>query len=447
MRNILIIIALIGVLNAGDREALLIGNYSYKYIDILENPKQSIKNLKKALIKLGFNVKDVYDLDSENLSAEVMSFRDRLKRDSIGFFYYSGHGCQLANQSYLIPTNVDTKEPSRIKYHSLSINELLDNLEQSKNRVNMLFLDACRDVPIGSRGGTKGLGQINNTPKGSLIVYATESGKTAQDNSLFIKELTNSIQQPNKKIWEIGNYLSNTIARKTGDKQIPEMFSKRLPSGLMLLSSDKDKFEPIVKRDIKYSLTINPTPSDAKVYIMNIIDRYKDGIKLKKGDYKIKVKLDGYFTKIFDIELESDKGYSVKLDEAKAVVSKSKWITPTNSICKANGGKLYKGVCDAKWKDAKKICSASGGRLPTFKELRKVITDCGGEIDASKKNKANKSYQQCYKAKGFISSIYWSSTTHAFNSSNAWVVNINYGYDNYYDEGFYYLVRCVRDGQ
>jgi hypothetical protein len=43
----------------------------------------------------------------------------------------------------------------------------------------MLFLDVCRDLPIGA--------------KGTLVVYATESGKVAEDNTLFINELTKTI--------------------------------------------------------------------------------------------------------------------------------------------------------------------------------------------------------------------------------------------------------------
>jgi hypothetical protein len=65
----------------------------------------------------------------------------------------------------------------------------------------------------------------------------------------------------------------------------------------------------------------------------------------------------------------------------------------------------------AKWKKAKEICRAKGGRLPTREELRKVVTDCGGEMkdDNSaewKRNKKNSSYQSCYKAKGFTSNGY-----------------------------------------
>ena len=176
---------IVGYLQADSKEALLIGNSDYRYITNLQNPKTSIQKLERALKKLDFHVTTLYNLDAENLSAEVERFRDRLSSNSIGFFYYSGHGCQLNHQSYLVPTNVDTKKASKIKYHALGVGELLDMLDSANNRVNMLFLDACRDVPVGSKGGTKGLGQISVTPKGTLVVYATEAGKVAEDSNLI----------------------------------------------------------------------------------------------------------------------------------------------------------------------------------------------------------------------------------------------------------------------
>ena len=44
-------------------------------------------------------------------------------------------------------------------------------------------------------------------------------------------------------------------------------------------------------------------------------------------------------------------------------------------------------------------------------------------------------------------SSYWTSTTYAYDSSNAWVVFFYYGYDYYYGKSNSHLVRCVRDGQ
>ena len=234
MRLILILLIISNLSYSQPRKALLIGNSDYRYIPNLIDPSAPISKLKEALDDLGFDVEVKYNLNAENLSAEVEKFADRLSRDSVGFFYYSGHGSQLKGVSYLIPTNVDTHKANKVRYHALSIDEVLSNLQRANNRVNMLFFDACRDVPVGTRGGTKGLGNPTNKPNGSLIVYATEAGKVAQDNTIFISELTKAIKQPNKEILQIGNSLSNSVAIQTNNAQIPEMYSKRLPSGFVL---------------------------------------------------------------------------------------------------------------------------------------------------------------------------------------------------------------------
>jgi hypothetical protein len=46
-----------------------------------------------------------------------------------------------------------------------------------------------------------------------------------------------------------------------------------------------------------------------------------------------------------------------------------------------------------------------------------------------------------------VSSIYWSSTTHASYSSRAWYVHFYNGYVSYYPKTYTYYVRCVRAGQ
>ena len=132
--------------------------------------------------------------------------------------------------------------------------------------------------------------------------------------------------------------------------------------------------------------------------------------------------------------------------------NKSKWITPSNSVCKSNGGEVDGDGCLADWEDAKNICSASGGRLPTIDELKKVVTDCGGEmkddtVEEWKRNQNNSNYQSCYKQKGFTSNYYWSSTTDASYTNYAWGVNFDNGYTNYGSKSDNGYVRCVRAGQ
>lgn len=49
--------------------------------------------------------------------------------------------------------------------------------------------------------------------------------------------------------------------------------------------------------------------------------------------------------------------------------------------------------------------------------------------------------------KKFNSSNYWSSTTNASDTSNAWNVNFNNGNDNWNNKTNSNYVRCVRDGE
>jgi formylglycine-generating enzyme required for sulfatase activity len=65
----------------------------------------------------------------------------------------------------------------------------------------------------------------------------------------------------------------------------------------------------------KVSLTINPYPSDSRVYIMKIKPRYRDGILLERGKYQIKVKRTGYYTKLITVDLQSDSSFDVSLDK------------------------------------------------------------------------------------------------------------------------------------
>ncbi len=130
----------------------------------------------------------------------------------------------------------------------------------------------------------------------------------------------------------------------------------------------------------------------------------------------------------------------------------SKWITPKDSVCRANGGKIDKnGECKVNWDNAKKICSVSRGYLPTIEELKKVVFDCGGLISLSSigkessKNKNSMHYQKCYKRKIFFNSnYYWSSTIIENYNDDAWNLNIFNGHINYLSKKSNLYLKCRR---
>jgi len=135
-----------------------------------------------------------------------------------------------------------------------------------------------------------------------------------------------------------------------------------------------------------------------------------------------------------------------------------KWVKPSRSVCEENGGNYhtyfesfdsgtkYKDLkytdCGATWENAKNICSASGAILPNIETLGAVITDCGGDWvsyynddgdnrdERTDKNRANESYQACYRERGFSPVSYWSSTTKdTSDSSSSWFVYFGNGSD------------------
>ena len=96
------------------------------------------------------------------------------------------------------------------------------------------------------------------------------------------------------------------------------------------------------------------------------------------------------------------------------------------------------------WEDAVSYCkdlrlaSYKGWRLPELFELKTLVDRSWGY---------NPTINRTYFP-DTVSSFYWSSTTYASYTSDAWGVNFgNYLFDYYYNKYYSYYVRAVRGGQ
>lgn len=124
----------------------------------------------------------------------------------------------------------------------------------------------------------------------------------------------------------------------------------------------------------------------------------------------------------------------LRRDNSKEIVSdtSSKLMWQDNSEAKI----VYKN-----WNDAIEYCESllfsgyNDWRLPNINELLSIA-------DRTKYNPAINSVFS-----NVNSSDYWSSTTYASGTSNAWVVNFYYGNVDWLSKTYSYYVRCVRDGQ
>src|SRR5262249_33273154 len=114
------------------------------------------------------------------LIAEPAQDRQSASKESahtVGLFYFSGHGIQVNGENFLIPIGANIEKESEVKYTAVSAGKILDALEEAKNRVNLILIDACRDNPFakGWKSGDRGLAPMQ-AASGMLISYATAPG-------------------------------------------------------------------------------------------------------------------------------------------------------------------------------------------------------------------------------------------------------------------------------
>lgn len=189
---------------AEKRIALVIGNSSYSGSP-LKNPSNDARAMAAKLKRLGFDVVARENLRTRDIGTTLRDFRSRLQPGSVALFFYAGHGLQLKGINYLPTVDANISNEDDVPLNSININQLLDIMDDAKTRLNLVFLDACRNNPFTRRfrSAEGGLARIN-APSGTLISFATRPGSVASDgdgdHGLYTQHLLTQIEIPNQPI-------------------------------------------------------------------------------------------------------------------------------------------------------------------------------------------------------------------------------------------------------
>ena len=218
---------------APKKYALVIGNGDYVNLTRLANPVNDANDIAAVLEHLGFTVDKVLNGNLEQMEDAAIRLKDRLTAadNAYGFFFYAGHGVQYGSENYLIPVNASIPSENALRNRAMSVQMVLDDLNDAGNALNVVVLDACRDNPFGwSRSGTRGLSIVSRQPADSIIVYATSAGQTASDgegrNGIFTAHLLANLATPGLEVTEVFRRTGAEVSQASGNQQIPAMYSQ-----------------------------------------------------------------------------------------------------------------------------------------------------------------------------------------------------------------------------
>ena len=264
------------------RLALIIGNKDYPSSP-LKNPLNDADDMTAALRAVGFDVMTYKNLDRTSLEEAIDKFSVALKGYEVGVFYYSGHGIQALGETYLVPTDVrELDAEARVKSKCVKLEYVLTALEGAATKTSLVFLDACRNNPF-KKGWNRsfdkqGLSIPAYNPAGSIIVYATDAGSTADDNptdrnGLFTKNLLKHLSTPNLTLNSILNRTRNDVL-KTNPNQYPKEYGGLLGDFYFLTQANTDSQDLLNERKRREELekkveelekkNFLPTPPDLK---------------------------------------------------------------------------------------------------------------------------------------------------------------------------------------
>ena len=224
---------------AGERKvALVIGNSAYR-VGVLKNPVHDAQAVAATLRTLGFEVSLRENTSLRDLIESFRQFSLNTRSASVRVVYYAGHGLQLKGRNYLLPVDTEIRGEDEVVAKSADLNELLDRLGNTKQGIDIVILDACRNNPFSGvefvgpdgrrlkfRGATPaGLAPVE-APLGSMIAFSTAPGGVALDNpseknSLYTKHLLTSMRSPGLPIELLFKQVRLGVARETGRVQVP----------------------------------------------------------------------------------------------------------------------------------------------------------------------------------------------------------------------------------
>src|SRR5271167_3976502 len=240
------LLALAEPAQAEKRVALVIGNNDYRNVPKLQKAVNDARTMGETLRQLGFSVMVAENQTRQAFSESLLAFDAAVGPGDTAFFFYAGHGFEIAGQNFLLPTDVPAAgegQEELVRDASVLADRIIERLQNKKVRTSILVFDACRNNPF-ERSGTRavsgdgGLAPMTQMPEGVFLVFSAGYKQTALDrlsnddnnpNSLFTRTFAKELLQPGENLVQVAQHtrrIVSEMAETVSHKQIPVYFDQ-----------------------------------------------------------------------------------------------------------------------------------------------------------------------------------------------------------------------------
>src|SRR5882672_10124679 len=232
--------------HAEKRVALVIGNNDYKNVPKLQKAVNDARTMGDTLKQLGFTVMVAENQNRQQFSQTLLAFDNAVEAGDTAFFFYAGHGFEIAGQNFLLPTDVPAATEGQeelVRDASILADRVIERLQNKGARTAILVFDACRNNPF-ERSGTRavsgggGLAPMTQLPEGVFSVFSAGPRQTALDrlsnnddnpNSVFTRTFAKELTQPGVNLVQVAQRTRRQVAEMAetvNHKQIPVYFDQ-----------------------------------------------------------------------------------------------------------------------------------------------------------------------------------------------------------------------------
>ena len=216
--------------HAEKRVALVIGNSAYQTVAKLPNSAADARLISDTLLSLGFFVVGggaQVDLDKAGFDHALQAFSQELIGADVALFYFAGHGVETHGLNYIVPVDAHPADEGDVFVQGVGLAGVLDQMEKSGAKINLMLLDACRNNPFvghGLRDAAGGLAQMQ-APPGTLISFATQPRSVALDgdngHSPYTRALADTMQHQGYGLFRTFNEMGLAVEKATHGQQLP----------------------------------------------------------------------------------------------------------------------------------------------------------------------------------------------------------------------------------